>query len=109
MPESLPDRAVVAQEAAAVSRTTAVADPRVTAAGEAALAQAQALARRAAAPATLRAYKADWTHYAARSRRVRAPPCGRAVPESGALSAHALRVGFITEAYGKGVRDEDIM
>ena len=25
------------------------------------------------------------------------------------LSAHALRVGFITEAYGAGVRDEDIM
>lgn len=25
------------------------------------------------------------------------------------LSAHALRVGFITEAYGKGVREEDIM
>ena len=25
------------------------------------------------------------------------------------LSAHALRVGFITEAYGRGVRDEDIM
>ena len=25
------------------------------------------------------------------------------------LSAHALRVGFITEAYGQGVRDEDIM
>jgi integrase len=25
------------------------------------------------------------------------------------LSAHALRVGFITEAYAKGVRDEDIM
>jgi integrase len=25
------------------------------------------------------------------------------------LSAHALRVGFITEAYEKGVRDEDIM
>ena len=24
-------------------------------------------------------------------------------------SAHALRVGFITEAYAKGVRDEDIM
>ena len=64
MPESLPDRAVVAQEAAVVSRTTAVPDPRVTASGEAALAQAQALARRAAAPATLRAYKADWTHYA---------------------------------------------
>ena len=25
------------------------------------------------------------------------------------MSAHALRVGFITEAYGHGVRDEDIM
>jgi integrase len=25
------------------------------------------------------------------------------------LSAHALRVGFITEAYGAGVRDDDIM
>jgi hypothetical protein len=25
------------------------------------------------------------------------------------LSAHALRVGFITEAYVKGARDEDIM
>ena len=25
------------------------------------------------------------------------------------MSAHALRVGFITEAYGQGVRDEDIM
>ena len=25
------------------------------------------------------------------------------------MSPHALRVGFITEAYGKGVRDEDIM
>jgi len=36
-----------------------------TAAGQAALDIAQALARRAAAPATLRAYKADWTHYAA--------------------------------------------
>jgi site-specific recombinase XerD len=31
---------------------------------EAALAAAQALARKSAAPATLRAYKADWTHYA---------------------------------------------
>ena len=27
----------------------------------------------------------------------------------GRLSAHALRVGFITEAYAKGARDEDIM
>lgn len=39
--------------------------PTLTAAGQAALAEAAALARQAAAPATLRAYKADWTHYAA--------------------------------------------
>jgi hypothetical protein len=32
-------------------------------AGQAALAAAQALAKRATAPATLRAYKADWTHF----------------------------------------------
>jgi hypothetical protein len=31
----------------------------------AALAKAQAYARQSAAPATLRAYKADWAHYAA--------------------------------------------
>ena len=36
-----------------------------TTAGQAALDAAQALGRRAAAPATLRAYRADWTHYAA--------------------------------------------
>jgi integrase len=35
------------------------------AAGQAALEAAQTLGRKAAAPATLRAYKADWTHYAA--------------------------------------------
>jgi integrase len=35
-----------------------------TAAGQAALDAAQALARHAAAPATLRAYKADWAHFA---------------------------------------------
>jgi len=39
--------------------------PVPTAAGQAALAEAQEFARRAAAPATLRAYKADWQHYAA--------------------------------------------
>src|SRR5271166_3565205 len=60
MPESPTDRVVTA-DTAGVSTDTAVPDSRVTA-GEAALAQAQALARRAAAPATLRAYKADWTH-----------------------------------------------
>ena len=39
--------------------------PAASEAGLAALAQAQEFARRAAAPATLRAYKADWAHYAA--------------------------------------------
>jgi integrase len=34
---------------------------------------------------------------------------GIVVENFGRLSAHALRVGFITEAYDKGVRDEDIM
>jgi integrase len=48
----------VAPDAAAV---TAASSP----AGQAALGAAQTLARKAAAPATLRAYKADWQHYAA--------------------------------------------
>ena len=39
--------------------------PQPTNLGQAALATAQALGRKATAPATLRAYKADWTHYAA--------------------------------------------
>jgi integrase len=37
----------------------------LTPAGEAALAAAQALAKKATAPATLRAYRADWAHFAA--------------------------------------------
>ncbi len=41
------------------------AGPAPTAVGQAALATADAFARKAAAPATLRAYRADWTHYAA--------------------------------------------
>jgi integrase len=39
----------------------------------------------------------------------RAQLAGLKVEECERLSAHALRVGFITEAYGKGVRDADIM
>jgi integrase len=42
----------------------AAALPVLASAGAAALAAAQALAKRATAPATLRAYKADWTHFA---------------------------------------------
>jgi integrase len=41
------------------------------------------------------------------AHRVRA--AGLTVDGFDRLSAHALRVGFITEAYEKGVRDEDIM
>ena len=54
-------------------------------------------------------------HRAASRRRAAHPgPSRRAWPGSSVdgfdrLSAHALRVGFITEAYDKGVRDEDIM
>src|SRR5271165_980432 len=74
MPESPPDRVVTA-DTAGVSKDTAVADSRVTA-GAAALAQAQALARPATAPATLRAYKADWAHWpgARRPASCRCPP-----------------------------------
>jgi integrase len=43
----------------------AAESPAPTASGLAALAAARALAARSAAPATLRAYRADWTHYAA--------------------------------------------
>jgi integrase len=47
------------------TRLAVTADaPPLTAAGQAALAAAQALAKRATAAATLRAYKADWTHFA---------------------------------------------
>jgi integrase len=45
------------------SQAAAAAVPALTPAGEAARAAAQALARNATAPATLRAYKADWTHF----------------------------------------------
>jgi hypothetical protein len=43
---------------------TAALMPAPTPAGEVALAAAQALARQATAAATLRAYRADWTHFA---------------------------------------------
>jgi integrase len=68
MPESPLDSRVAPEgevlPAAPRGRLSAVVSAP-TAAGQAALAQAQELARQAAAPATLRAYKADWQHYAA--------------------------------------------
>jgi integrase len=57
-------QAIVAQDAIlppGVEPAAAV----LTVAGQAVLAEAQALAKQAAAPATLRAYKADWAHFAA--------------------------------------------
>ena len=68
MAEPTPDSAAVLHGAVVPAGSDpaggAVA-PVLTGAGQAALATAAALARKAAAPATLRAYKADWTHYAA--------------------------------------------
>ena len=76
----------------------------------------QAVARRKAGPLFRRVGAAGGIGTAALHpdavRRILAHRAGLAGLElEGAerLSAHALRVGFITEAYGKGVRDEDIM
>jgi integrase len=71
MTESPPDsagpaRAVPAGGMVSVDPGPAATVPPVpagTAAGQAALAAAQALGRQAAAPATLRAYRADWHHF----------------------------------------------
>jgi integrase len=51
-------------DAAAPDESLPAVSETPTPVGQAALAAAQALARKAAAPATLRAYKADWTHFA---------------------------------------------
>ena len=65
MADSSRDR-VTAGAGGIVSATPVPLDfPQPTVAGEAALDAARVLGRKAAAPATLRAYKADWTHYAA--------------------------------------------
>jgi len=57
----------VAQPAPEAGRSVTILP---TADGEAALVAARELARRASAPATLRAYKADWMHYAAWCERM---------------------------------------
>ena len=58
MDEKTPHQTVTIQ-----SDGTAVSPKLPTADGQAALRTAQGFARKAAAPATLRAYKADWTHF----------------------------------------------
>ena len=66
MPEPPPDSpAADAEILPALPAASALAVEREpTQAGRAALERAQAFARQAAAPATLRAYKADWQHFA---------------------------------------------
>ena len=76
----------------------------------------QAVARRKAGPLFRKISTADGIGAAALHpdaiRRILAYRVGLAgltVDGFDRLSAHALRAGFITEAYDKGVRDEDIM
>jgi len=64
VPESAPAPVAASGEILPPETAPAALPARPTAAGQAALAAAGALARRATAPATLRAYKADWTHFA---------------------------------------------
>src|SRR5690348_9530783 len=73
MPDSIPTKAGVtageilppqATEAGQPAPTPTLA-PALTPAGQAALAAAADLARQATAANTLRAYKADWAHFAA--------------------------------------------
>src|SRR6195952_2232095 len=61
MDPATPNRAVTIAADRGLPETAAAAP---TPAGQAALDAAQELAKRATAPATLRAYKADWTHFA---------------------------------------------
>jgi hypothetical protein len=66
MTDQPPNRpAVLAGEILLPGANAATPAVTPTAAAQAALKAAQALASRATAPATLRAYKADWTHFAA--------------------------------------------
>ena len=67
------------------ARPDAAAATPPTTEGEAALAAAQAFARQAVAPATPRAYKADWQHYAAWCARLGFVPVP-ATPPSASIS-----------------------
>jgi hypothetical protein len=63
--ETAPNRAVsMAADILPPDPMPATSVPALTPAGQAALDAAQVLARKATAPATLRAYKADWSHFA---------------------------------------------
>ena len=64
MDDATPNRAIPGPGEILPPNASAATTVAPTPAGQAALAAAQALAKQAAAPATLRAYKADWTHFA---------------------------------------------
>jgi integrase len=65
MDPTAPNQAVtIAAAVLPPEQALAASVPALTPAGQAALATAQALAQQATAPATLRAYKADWSHFA---------------------------------------------
>jgi integrase len=65
MDDSIPTRAVVTAGEILPPQATEAGQPAPTPAGQAALAAAADLARQATAANTLRAYKADWAHFAA--------------------------------------------
>ena len=58
-----PNRTLATRHDGLPPASNATAAQPLTAAGLAALAAAQALVKKATAAATLRAYKADWTHF----------------------------------------------
>jgi integrase len=64
MEPTSPHRRLVARTEILPPGAGSTTAPVLTASGAAALAAAETLAKKAAAPATLRAYKADWTHFA---------------------------------------------
>ena len=95
MPES-PLTPPPAGEVLPAGSVTAPAVSRPTPEGAAALAAAAGLARRAAASATLRAYRADWEHYAAWCARTGSSRIGLAAgdpkPEPARDDAHVLHL-----------------
>ncbi len=72
-----------------------------TPAGQAALAAAQALARKATAPATLRAYKADWTHLPNGAMRMASSPSRQHQPPL-APTSPASRVATRRQPFAGG-------
>jgi hypothetical protein len=91
----------VPAEPPAYARPAMAVAARPTDAGQSALAAAGALARKASAPATPRAYKADWQHFADRhcdarddvGHRLAAENRARPVAQSGRRGASTMLLG----------------